>query len=194
LIVRGVVLVMLVGCWRGTAPTSEPPPPRPDPPRTLIAQDPPRRLAIPPDVSGVVPRPVSFAVGSPGALVAGHAAWDNPNSCNVCHSDAQPDVPPGKCVACHAPIASRIAASRGVHGDPKLAGKRCESCHHEHKGRRYDLMGWKSVPGGSAGFDHARTGWPLPRAYAAMRCTQCHVTIDQQGLQLYLDADRAQYP
>jgi hypothetical protein len=55
-------------------------------------------------------------------------------------------------------------------------------------------MGWKTMPGGQAGFDHARTGWPLPQGYLAAPCTMCHVSIDRQGLQLYLDADRADYP
>jgi hypothetical protein len=133
-------------------------------------------------------------VGSPGPLALGHATWDNANACSVCHSDARPDVPRAKCLACHTPIGSRIAAHRGFHGDPQIAAKACESCHHEHKGRGYDLMGWKAVRGGRDGFDHALTGWPLPQVELALPCTRCHITIDQQGLQLYLDSDRALFP
>lgn len=191
---RAVVLVLLVGCWRSAGPTSDPPPPITveDPIRQVLEDAPPRRRAIPPDVSRIVPRSVSFAQGSPGPLVVGHAAWDTVNACSVCHSDARPDVPRAKCLACHAPIAARIAANRGFH--PTVVGKACEACHRDHKGRSYDLMGWRSVAGGRNGFDHALTGWPLPRRYVAATCSTCHVTFDQQGLQLYLDADRAQYP
>jgi hypothetical protein len=191
---RGVVLVLLVGCWRSPAPISEPPSPRPAnavQSRPVILDDPPRRRATPPDVSRVVPGPVSFGTGSPGPLAAGHAAWDHGGACNVCHSDGVPDVPREKCLACHAPIASRIAEKRGLHGNPQAAWRTCESCHHDHKGRGFDLMGWMSEPGGRPRFQHARTGWPIPPAYRGAPCTRCHATIDGQGLSLFLDADRA---
>ena len=31
----------------------------------------------------------------------------------------------------------------------------CASCHLDHKGRGYDIMGWKSVPGGEKQFPRA---------------------------------------
>jgi hypothetical protein len=95
---------------------------------------------------------------------------------------------------CHDHDPLPLPLKAGFHASRAVRGKACEACHHEHKGRNYDLMGWKSVPGGAAKFDHALTGWPLPAAYRATRCTMCHTTIDTQGHQLYLGADRALYP
>ena len=101
-----------------------------------------------------------------------------------------------KCTGCHDhdTFRARLAKGAGLHANSLLRGKPCEACHHEHKGRFYDLMGWKSLRGGQSAFDHALTGWPLPAAYRATRCTMCHVSLDQQQLQLYLGADRARYP
>lgn len=189
---RAVVLVMLAGCWRTTAPTTEPP--VSDAPVGQLTVDPPRLRATPPDVSQINPRPVSFRQGSPGPLAAGHAVWDAASACSVCHSDTQPDVPRAKCLACHASIASRINAQRGLHATAQVSGKACEACHNDHKGRRFDLMGWRGVPGGRARFDHALTGWAVPSGYDAARCTRCHVTLDRQGLSLFLDANRTQFP
>jgi hypothetical protein len=194
--VRAVVLVMLVGCWRGGEPASVPAPTPAvaSPTQARRLDDPPRRLVAALDVSQINPRGVSFGAGSPGPLIAGHAAWDAASACSVCHSDTQPDVPRAKCLACHAPIASRINASRGFHATAQVSSKTCESCHNDHKGRGFDPMGWRAVRGGRLGFDHASSGWPVPAPYEAMRCTQCHVTVDRQGLQLFLDGDRAQFP
>ena len=157
-------------------------------------EDPPRRLAAALDVSQINPRAVAFGQGSPGPLAAGHATWDAASACSVCHSDTQPDVPRAKCLACHAPIASRINARRGFHANAWVSGKACESCHNDHKGRRFDLMGWRAVRGGHAGFEHALTGWAVPLAYDSARCTRCHVTVDRQGLSLFLDANPTQFP
>lgn len=127
-----------------------------------------------------------------------HQAWDDTTGCLQCHvrlGTAAP-VSNDKCLACHdhQGIAIRIAAGAGLHATPQFRARPCTQCHHDHKSQRYDLMGWRSMKGGVKGFDHDLIGWPIPPAYRGLRCTHCHTTIDSQGLQLYLGADRAQYP
>ncbi|MBA3459425.1 MAG: hypothetical protein H0T46_05660 [Deltaproteobacteria bacterium] len=187
-----LALVVLASCWRGAVEPAPEPVPRPA--RLDGEPDPPRRQtrSLAPAASGAP------GTTSPGELAAVHQGWDDQNGCLQCHlhlGSGNP-VSNNRCLGCHdhQGIAIRIAVGAGLHATPGFRGRACESCHQEHKGRRYDLMGWKSIKGGVKGFDHALTGWPIPPAYQGLRCTQCHTTVDSQGLQLYLGADRAQYP
>lgn len=186
-----LLFLVLASCWRGNVETAPEPIPRPA--RLDGDPDPPRRQTRPPTT-----RAPSTSGGSPGPLAQVHQAWDDENGCLQCHLmvGAKAPLSNSKCLDCHDhdKIAIRIAAGAGLHATPQFRSKQCVECHQDHKGRRFDLMGWKSMPGGAQGFNHALTGWPIPPAYQGLRCTQCHTTIDSQGLQLYLGADRAQYP
>ena len=71
-----------------------------------------------------------------------------------------------------------------------MKGKKCEACHHEHKGKGYDLMGWSAIKGGEKGFDHELTGWQLKGKHAATECKDCHKVKDKQGLKTYMGTDR----
>ncbi len=131
-----------------------------------------------------------FLKSSPGELTTSHASLDTQNSCDTCH---EPDhsVSARKCLGCHdhANLRKRIAAGRGFHASAGVKGRECKLCHQEHRGRRFDLTGWKSI-GGQATFDHKRTGWPLQGKHAVTTCNKCHTTTNRQGLRKFITVDR----
>ncbi|MCX5741825.1 MAG: hypothetical protein NT062_04910 [Proteobacteria bacterium] len=131
-----------------------------------------------------------FLKSSPGELAASHAALDTKDQCSTCH---EPDnsISANKCLACHdhGDLKQRIASGQGFHVSVKVKGVECKLCHQEHRGRRFDLMGWRAI-GGEAAFDHKLAGWELVGKHAKMKCTQCHKSVDKQGLRTYLNTDR----
>jgi len=105
---------------------------------------------------------------SPGELTAPHAELEGLRNCEKCHEPGQ-GTPAAKCLACHKPVAERIAARRGVHRDVTTE---CASCHVEHTGRGGELR-----PFDTHGFDHALdAGYPLDGKHAAVAgdCAKCH--------------------
>lgn len=132
----------------------------------------------------------NFFESSPGPLSESHAKIDGRDHCNDCHTDGRA-VSNDKCLDCHdhKDMRDQIRAGKGFHASSKVRGKKCESCHFEHKGRGYDLMGWRSV-GGPEKFDHELAGWPLKGKHAAIDCARCHKRTNRQGLRVYLGEDR----
>lgn len=132
-----------------------------------------------------------FLKSSPGELAASHASIDRPDQCSTCH---EPDrsVSAGKCLGCHEhqDLKKRIDAGEGFHASAKARSNPCKMCHQEHRGRRFDLMGWNAI-GGPRSFDHKLAGWELSGKHAVAGCTTCHTTVDKQGLRTYLNTDRA---
>lgn len=130
-----------------------------------------------------------FLKSSPGELSLSHADIDNQDQCRTCH---EPDnsISARKCLGCHdhQNLKKRIDAGRGFHVSVKVKGRECKLCHQEHRGRGFDLMGWKGV-GGSQNFDHKLTGWELKGKHAASDCTKCHKSVNKQGLRTYLDTE-----
>lgn len=102
---------------------------------------------------------------NPGPLSSPHASLEGISNCTKCHSSAK-GVPDEKCLDCHKEIKDRIAARKGYHA--RVSGT-CVSCHNEHKGTNYDLMGFSRVV-----FDHTDTGWPLTGDHQNLDCTKCH--------------------
>ena len=98
-----------------------------------------------------------FFSSSPGPLSQSHAALDNADHCNDCHTGGR-DLSNDKCLACHdhSDLKARIDAGKGFHASSQVRGKKCETCHLDHKGKNYDLMGWRSLQGGMKNFDHDR--------------------------------------
>ena len=105
---------------------------------------------------------------SPGPLTRAHASLEGVTNCGRCHEPGV-GVSAVKCLTCHAPIKSRIAARKGVH---RSVGAACTPCHREHGGvdadlRRIDVQV----------FDHlAETGFPLEGQHAKLTatCKSCH--------------------
>ena len=118
-----------------------------------------------------------FLNSEPGDLSKSHGALDDPNHCSDCHVDGTKDIVDQKCLDCHDhnPLRDRISGGKGFHASPLVKGKRCQTCHTEHHGRGFDIMGWKNLPGGQKGFDRTLTGWrstagtPRPIATTATR-------------------------
>jgi hypothetical protein len=110
------------------------------------------------------------ALISPGPLARAHAELEGISKCQTCHERGR-RVVAEKCLACHQPIADRIARKAGVHRDVKGD---CVTCHVEHAGREGELR-----PFDQRGFDHAGVaGFPLDGKHApvAGRCEACHKT------------------
>ena len=133
-----------------------------------------------------------FFGSSPGPLTLSHGALDVKERCADCHVGDSKELSNDKCLACHdhQDLGGRIAAGKGFHASTAVKGKKCESCHHEHKGKTYDVMGWSSLKGGEKAFDHELTGWQLKGKHAATECKDCHKLKDKQGLKTYMNTDR----
>ena len=106
---------------------------------------------------------------SPGPLSRAHAKLEGSARCLDCH-EANKGVAPGKCLACHRPLAERVAAGRGLHASAEY--KDCKACHVEHQGVEYELVWWGKS--GRSAFDHAKTGHALAGRHRAVACEQCH--------------------
>ncbi len=132
-----------------------------------------------------------FFSTSPGPLSTSHATIDGPDRCNDCH-DGGRETLNDKCLGCHdhADLRARINQGKGFHASSQVKGKKCESCHLEHKGRNYDIMGWRAVTGGEKGFNHDLTGWKLRGKHAAIDGADCHKKKNRQGLRTYLGEDQ----
>ncbi len=126
-------------------------------------------------VVGVVlcgaPAPARAQLGSlasPGPLSRPHGGLEGLASCQKCHTPGH-EVTAGKCLACHAPIADRMARKTGVHRN--VTGD-CTTCHVEHQGAEADLRHFDT-----RGFNHAaETGFPLEGQHAKLAgaCASCH--------------------
>jgi hypothetical protein len=132
-----------------------------------------------------------FFSSSPGPLSASHAELDTRDKCNDCHTGGR-ELSNEKCLACHDhdDLKAQIDKGEGFHSSSVVKGKKCESCHGEHKGRTFDIMGWRSVQGGQQKFDHKLTGWPLAGKHAAIECTDCHKNKNKQGLRTFIGEER----
>ena len=132
-----------------------------------------------------------FFSSSPGPLSTSHASLDSQDHCTDCHVGNTKELSNDKCLGCHdhQNLQARISAGKGFHASALVRGKKCETCHLEHKGRGYDIMGWKSIQGGQKQFDHNLTGWPLRGKHAATACEDCHKKHDQQGLLTFMGTD-----
>jgi len=133
-----------------------------------------------------------FFASSPGPLAQSHASLDSQQQCMSCHINDSKDLSNDKCLDCHDhnDLRDRIKSGKGFHASSIVSGKKCWSCHLDHKGRGYDIMGWKSVQGAEKGFNHDLTGWPLNGKHAQTDCAECHKNRNKQGLKIYMGTDK----
>lgn len=137
---------------------------------------------------------------SPGPVSATHAQEPSlaGRGCEQCHGKGSEGMS-AACASCHAEIATQIAAKRGFHG--KLAGdpNRCETCHLEHRGRDFPLVGAQSfalagVPERKA-YAHAGLDFHLTGRHASLACADCHkeadATVLAKGSKRFLGLDQA---
>ena len=127
-----------------------------------------------------------FFASSPGSLSMSHKGLEGQNQCNSCH-DGGKALPNRKCLGCHdhSNLASRIKKKQGFHASSKVQGRKCSDCHKEHRGRRFDLMGWSTV-GKMKDFDHRLAGWKLAGKHKVTDCKDCHKRKNRQGLRTFL--------
>ena len=109
---------------------------------------------------------------SPGPLSKAHQNLEGLSNCTKCHVQGG-KLGEQQCLACHKELAPRIASHEGFHGKLADNERRCEKCHHEHRGRDFALVNFGN--GGKKGFDHARTGFTLLGKHLALDCAKCHV-------------------
>ncbi len=107
---------------------------------------------------------------APGPLSKAHSSLEGAANCQKCHGQGNAIVAE-RCLSCHAPVAARIAAKKGVHRE--VTGD-CQVCHVDHQGVDVDIR-----PLDPKTFDHAtETGFALEGKHAALakNCPACHKT------------------
>ncbi|HZS37078.1 MAG TPA: cytochrome c family protein, partial [Polyangia bacterium] len=71
-------------------------------------------------------------LASPGPLAAPHKELDT--QCDKCHVPFK-GIPSSACLACHTATRARIESGTGTHAQWDKQGRKCSSCHGDHKGR-----------------------------------------------------------
>jgi len=104
---------------------------------------------------------------SPGKLSEAHADLEGIRGCTDCHELRTRGVSRQLCLACHEPLARRLAGDSGFHA--RLAEGDCATCHKEHLGRAFNLVKLDTLE-----FDHTRTGFVLEGAHEQSTCRACH--------------------
>ncbi len=112
----------------------------------------------------------SYAQLSPGKLSQVHSNLEGIEHCTDCHTSRKA-VDPVKCLDCHTILKERIEHKKGLHANPKY--HQCQTCHHEHFGRKFELVHWKT---GKPEIDHSKTGWALRGNHQKLKCRDCHTS------------------
>ena len=108
---------------------------------------------------------------SPGPLARAHQDLEGATRCTTCHKLG--GEPVFKCLDCHAEIASRLSAHKGLHfsfGIRAGSSQECAKCHSDHNGLDFPLIKWDPKT-----FDHKRTGYALEGKHAGVECKKCHM-------------------
>ncbi len=101
---------------------------------------------------------------SPGDLSNPHfEPLKGVSQCVQCHASDRNKA----CLNCHKEIEQRLIEKKGFH--VRYENKLCHSCHLEHLGKNYDLMGLSRTK-----FDHDETDWPLKGKHSLVSCDRCH--------------------
>jgi hypothetical protein len=106
------------------------------------------------------------SLSSPGPLAKAHADLDS--KCEKCHVPFK-GIPNPSCLNCHSGTKNRIDAGVGPHAQYEKEGKKCASCHKDHKGRNHILS-----PAVEKDFQHSTTGFVLDGAHTRVKCASCH--------------------
>jgi hypothetical protein len=108
---------------------------------------------------------------SPGPLARAHQDLEGATRCTTCHKLG--GEPIFKCLDCHAEIASRLSAHKGLHfsfGIRAGSSQECAKCHSDHNGLDFPLIKWDPKT-----FDHKQTGYALEGKHAGVECKKCHI-------------------
>src|SRR5262245_54349594 len=89
-------------------------------------------------------------------------------NCSACHvAPWNGDTMADRCLNCHTDIGQQLADHRPMHGQ-LTEGKRCRSCHTEHKGPHAALTSMDR-------FDHDCAAFKLTGKHTSLECSSCHV-------------------
>ncbi len=109
----------------------------------------------------------------PGPLAADHAEYED--NCASCHSPLDQTRQDTLCLECHKNIGSDMSAKSGFHGrNPLVSASECSSCHTDHEGREFDIVGMNRET-----FDHSFTDFALTGGHQTAQCVECH-TADKK--------------
>jgi hypothetical protein len=103
----------------------------------------------------------------PGKVIAGHA--EHEKDCRKCHVPFRKTGQTQLCLACHKEIARDVERHAGFHGRLE-AGRPCNECHTEHKGRDARIVVFDAQR-----FDHLASDFPLLGRHAQTECRECHL-------------------
>jgi hypothetical protein len=106
---------------------------------------------------------------SPGPLAKAHEELDSPTTCFKCHGPGATSMD-NDCLDCHQGIRWLVQHDLGLHGVE--AREDCASCHPDHGGRDFDVIGWGGAE--PEDFDHGTTGWEIDGKHATLKCRDCH--------------------
>ncbi len=115
-----------------------------------------------------LPVPASGQLISPGRLSAVHEELEGIRNCTACHRLRQKGVDRERCLACHTPLAERVAGEKGFHAT--LPEPDCAACHKDHFGRDFDVLHFDTLA-----FEHERGGYALTGGHRDAGCRDCHV-------------------
>jgi hypothetical protein len=137
-------------------------------------------------------------VFSPGPLAKAHESLEGLQNCTQCHVKGG-QLSEAHCLECHKEIKQRVEEKKGLHGRLAPAERTCNTCHHEHQGRSFDIVDWGAGSGAQgagaskkASFDHQRTGFALGGKHAKTDCEKCHT--DALVRDPAIKAWRSRYP
>lgn len=132
------------------------------------------RLRIPLVVGLMVPLLVPGLAGtaeaqlvSPGKLAAPHRNLEGLRNCTNCHELGKRGAANDRCLACHEPLAKRVARALGYHAT--VTDRGCGSCHKDHFGVGFALTRLDTTR-----FDHGDTGYQLAGSHVDLGCHDCH--------------------
>lgn len=115
----------------------------------------------------------------PGELSESHS--DVESKCESCHIEFDKSGQTRLCLDCHEDIDKDITASKGFHGlNNKIRQSECNSCHTDHKGRSFDIVGLDSDT-----FDHDSSNFPLVGRHKGKVCGDCHRNEHSYRLESY---------
>jgi Zn finger protein HypA/HybF involved in hydrogenase expression len=104
----------------------------------------------------------------PGEVIQGHAKYEK--QCEKCHEPFSQNIQNNLCLDCHKEVARDVKERTGFHGQlAGIDGRACKTCHTEHKGRSFNVVGLDRE-----NFNHGQTDYPLSGAHTKADCADCH--------------------
>jgi len=108
----------------------------------------------------------------PGQVSEAHAGIEA--ECSGCHAPFSKTLQRDLCLSCHdhKNVMEDLRTGTGFHGRSEtVANLECATCHKEHEGREFDIVGLDIET-----FNHGLTDFVLEGTHAETVCQDCHTT------------------